>query len=87
MVLNTIEIWDARWHDRTVLINPIKVAAHNLIIFTKAKHLEGKQFYLSGLTIRQSHLVSNGKIMCHAVPMDKLELIATPENNKQRRLV
>jgi len=87
MVLNTIEIWSPKYSTDEVLIDPKKVAAHNLIIFTKAKHLEGKQFYLSGLTIRQSHLVSNGKIMCHAVPMDKLELIATPENNKQRRLV
>jgi len=87
MVLNEIQIWSPKYSTDQVLIDPKKVTAHNKIVFTKAKHLEGKQFYLSGLTIRQSHLMSNGKIMCHAVPMDKLELLATPENDKQRKLV
>lgn len=87
MELNTIEIWSPKYSTDQVLIDPKKVMTHNKIIFTKAKHLEGKEYYIRGLTIRQSHLVSNGKIMCHAVPMDKLELLATPENDKQRKLV
>jgi hypothetical protein len=87
MELNTIEIWDARWHDRTVLINPIKVAAHNKIIFTKSKSLGGNEYYASGNAIKSYSKESNGRIDCYVVPLDDLEKLATPENNKQRRLV
>lgn len=87
MVLNEIQIWSPKYSTDQVLIDPKKVTAHNKIVFTKAKHLEGKEYYLSGQTIRQSSLVSNGKIDCYAVDMSKLELLATPENNKQRKLI
>ena len=70
---NTIEIWQPRYRDNTVLINPNKVATHNKVIFTKAKHLDGKEFYISGEKVRACHKESNGRIDCHVVPMGELE--------------
>jgi hypothetical protein len=66
-----IPIWDARWHDRRVLIAPLKVKDHNVIAFTKSKSLEGL-FYISGKNIRKYPKQSNGTIMCFIVPLDDL---------------
>ena len=68
-----IEIWMPRYRDNCVLIAKFKVGTHNEITFTKAKHLIGQEFYLSGETIRKFPLESNGKISCYVVPMDELE--------------
>lgn len=79
MQLNEISIWQPLYSEDTVMIDPKKVTEHNKIIFTKAKHLKGKEFYIRGQVIKQYPLRSNGRIMCHNVPMSELELIATPE--------
>lgn len=68
-----IEIWQPRYHDNVILIAKHKVGTHNRITFTKAKHLAGQEFYLSGENIRQWPLESNGRIMCYVVPLDELE--------------
>lgn len=67
----TIEIWSPRYNDRTVMIAAYKVGTHNIITFTKAKSMPG-QYYLSGETIRKYPQETNGKLMCHAVPLDEL---------------
>lgn len=78
MELNTIEIWQPRYHDRKVLINPLKVAEHNKVVFTKAGGLNGA-YYISGQVIKSYPKESNGTIDCYCVDLDKLEKIATPE--------
>ena len=73
--LNKIEIWQPRYKDRKVLISTYKVGNQNSIIFTKAKHLLYKEYYITGEEIRKCTLETNGTISCYAVPMDKLQLI------------
>ncbi len=68
-----IIIFEPRWHDRKVLIAKYKVSqGTNEIIFTKAKNLIGKRFYLRGEEIIKYPLETNGTIDCYAVPLDKL---------------
>jgi len=87
MELNTIEVWQPRWHDRMVLIPPYKVAAHNKIIFTQAKSLEGKVYYASKQALSERPKENNGTVDCYVIALDDLELMATPENNQQRKLI
>lgn len=68
-----IEIWAPRYKDRTVLIATRKVGDHNIITFTKAKHLPDK-YYIEGKNIRKYPKDTNGKIPCYAVSMDELIL-------------
>ncbi len=69
-----IDIWNPRWHDRKVLIAKYKVRTGlNEIRFTKAPSLKGKIFVLSGATIKNYPLETNGKIDCYAVPLDEFE--------------
>lgn len=55
---NRIEIFDPRykdqWNDqpRVVLIAPWNIADHNIVWFSKAKYLMGREFYVSGDDIR-----------------------------------
>lgn len=69
-----IEIWQPRWKDRKVLIAKHKVGTHNEIVFTKTPSLP-EHYYLSGETIRNCTLETNGKIPCYAVPIDELEVL------------
>lgn len=66
-----IEIWAPRYHDRRVLINPLRVKEHNVIALTRANSLNGL-YYLSGKTIRKYPKSSNGSIKCFAVKLDDL---------------
>ena len=73
--MNKIEIWQPKYKTDSVLIATYKVAPENTIIFTKAKHLEGKEYSISGADIRQFPVVNNGKISCYDVPMSALTLV------------
>lgn len=69
-----IEIWEPRWHDRTVLIAVHKVSSGlNEIKFTKTPSLEGKIYTLPSETIRKYPIESNGKINCYAVPLGEFK--------------
>lgn len=68
---NLIEIWQPRYHDKKVLINPAKVGRHNKVIFTKAPSLTGT-YYLSGEKIKKYPKESNGTIMCYCVDVSEL---------------
>ena len=67
---NVIEIWQPRYKDRTCLIAKYKVGTLNKITFTKAKHLQGMEFELTGAEIAKHPIEDNGKIACYVVPMD-----------------
>jgi hypothetical protein len=71
---NKIAIWQPRWKDRKVLIAKFRVGTHNEVVFTKTKSLPSV-YYLSGETIRRYPLENNGKILCHAVDMNELEIL------------
>lgn len=73
--LNLIEIWQPRYKDRVVLIASYKVKANNKIIFTKAKHLEGREYFMKGEQITKYPKDTNGKLTCYAVPIDDLEAL------------
>lgn len=76
-----IEIWTPRYHDKVVLIAKYKVCSgSNTIKFTKAKHLLGHLFQISGDEIRKCKLETNGSIPCYAVPMDRLEDVSEKNN-------
>ena len=70
-----MEIWYPRYHDRKVLIAKYKVERDNEIVFTKAKHLQGMKFRISGREIEKYPIETNGTVDCYAVPFDKLEKI------------
>lgn len=80
--ITTISIWEPRWHDRKVLIDPNKVREHNKIVFTKAKSLANKEFYVSGKTIKRHKKESNGTMLCYCVPLDKLEPLEITNNHE-----
>lgn len=71
--LNLIDIWTPRYKDRVVLIASYKVKENNKIVFTKAKHLAGHEYFMRGSQIRSYPIDSNGKVKCYAVPLDDLE--------------
>lgn len=77
--LNTISIWNPRWHDETVLIAKRKVKEFNRIIFTKSKALAGKEFFISQTRIKTFPVESNGSIDCYAVPLGSLKLMKQQE--------
>lgn len=79
---NVIDIWNPKYKTDSVLIATYKVAEENTIIFTKAKHLEGKEYNISGDDIRQFPIVTNGKISCYDVPMSALTL--TKDNKAEK---
>ena len=79
--LNEIRIWEPRYHSRSVLIDPKKVREHNIITFTKGTY-KGQKYYIRGQILKQYPLTSNGSILCHDVPMDKLEPLAKPEGER-----
>ncbi len=58
-----------------MLLAKYKVGNDNLIVFTKAKHLAGMEFRISGEEVRKCPLETNGKVPCYAVPLDSLERI------------
>lgn len=69
--MNRIEIWSPRYHDNVCLVGKNKIrSGDNIIYFTKAKHLEGKQFKLTDEQIKSSPIDTNGKIACYAVDMN-----------------
>lgn len=69
--MNTIEIWQPRYKDNTVLVAKKNVKnGSNVIIFTKAKHLEGKAFLLTDEEISKFPVGTNGKIDCYIIPME-----------------
>lgn len=71
--IQLIEIWQPRYKDRVVLVAKYKVGTHNKIVFTKAKHLEGKEYYISGAKASTYPIDNNGKIACYTIPLDDLE--------------
>ena len=72
-----IEIWEPRWHDKTVLIAKFKVKPGvNRITFTKWQSMKGKVFDVGGHIISQCPTDTNGSIDCYVVP---LELIVGKE--------
>ena len=70
-----IEIWQPRYHDNKVLIAKYKTGVKNEIVFTKAKHLTGMIFAISGEKLARYPIENNGSISCYAVPLDDLERI------------
>lgn len=83
---NIIEIWSPRYKTNSVLVATYKVAKDNVIVFTKAKYLMGKEFYVSGSDIRSCPLDNNGKIACYDVPMSMLKLYEREETYEEKAL-
>lgn len=74
--MNTIDIWTPRYRDNVCLVATYKVLnGDNYIKFTKARHLNGMLFKITGDEIRNCPVDSNGRIPCYAIPMDKLERV------------
>lgn len=73
--LQTIYIWEPRWRDSVCLVDKRKIRDHNRIVFTKAKSLRGKEFYISGAKAKKFKTESNGTIACRAIPMSELKLM------------
>ena len=78
--LNLLKIWQPRYKDHAVLIATYKVKEHNKIVFERAKHLEGREFYMSGKNIRSYPKDTNGKISVYVVPLDDLEVLEYKED-------
>jgi len=76
--IRNIEIWEPKYSDKTVLIDPRKVGKHNVITFTKGTY-KGQKYYADEQTILDNTSTSNGKIQCKVVPLSRLEKMAEPE--------
>ena len=88
--LNPIELWYPKYStqymevgERVCLPACYKVKTHNKIVFTKAKHLLGYEFYLSGEKAREYQIVTNGTIKCYEVPMSALQQLEYKEDIDQ----
>lgn len=74
-----IEIWQPRWHDRTVLMATYKVrSGPNKIRFIRGS-LSGQEFTMDGKDIIKYPIETNGKIDCYVVPL----AILSPKPEKQ----
>lgn len=78
--INLIDIWSPRYRDRKVLIASYKVKEMNKIIFSKAKHLAGREYFMKGAKIRSYPIDTNGKVQCYAVDLDDLEPLEYKED-------
>ena len=79
---NTIDIWAPRFKDMTVLIAPFKVQPGiNRIIFTKT--WQDKQLFMDGEKIKSYPMQDNGKIGCHAVPVNDFDKQETNQLNME----
>ena len=68
-----IEIWSPKYSTNEALIGTHHVKnGINEIIFTKAKHLEGKTFVMTGEKIRSYKKQPNGRGFVYCVPMKDL---------------
>ena len=89
---NRIEIWAPRYHDAlrkgsyAVMVAPWKVGEHNIIYFTKARHLEGKEYYMAGTQLRSYPQDSNGKANMYVVPLNDLQLITDSSDDQWDQL-
>lgn len=73
--MTRMEIWQPRYKDRVVLMAKYKVdtADEDIeVIFTKAKHLEGKTFTIKREDAKKCLISDNGKIDCYVVPFRNL---------------
>ena len=70
--LTTIEIWAPRYSTGDVLIQKAKVREHNRVVFSRAKHLLGKEFYISKNKIKKYPKQDNGGKLVYVVPMGDL---------------
>lgn len=79
--LHYFEIWEPRWKDKVVLLAAHKVGTHNKIKFTKTPSMGTEPYYIDGKTVKKYKKESNGRLMCYAVPLDKLEPLELSENS------
>lgn len=75
-----VEIWAPKYHTETdeyeVWISKSKIYHASPIIiveFTRAKHLMGQRFAITRTEAQKYKEVTNGKIVCLAVPMSALQ--------------
>lgn len=80
MPINTIEIWAPKYHGEFALLACYKIRTHNKVIFTKAKHLLGREFYISGDKAKTFEKGTNGTIEVYKVPMKELEPLEYKED-------
>ncbi len=81
-----IEIWEPRYKDKKALVGRQHVKdGMNYITFTKAEHLKGKVFCVSGDVIQSCHLQANGRGEVYCVPMDSLKLVGYLDDAKAEK--
>lgn len=81
--MNTIEIWQPRYKDNKCLIATYKVkSGYNYIVFTKAKHLEGKLYRVHSIDVLDCPVQKNGAGAVFVVPMERLELVQDEKEQK-----
>lgn len=79
--MSYFEIWQPRYHDKTVLLAARKVGTHNKILFTKAPSMGNTPYYIAGNIVKKCTQESNGKIMCYVVSIEKLEPLEITERS------
>lgn len=82
--LAVFDIWQPRWHDKTVLLACHKVdnakTIHLKIKFTKAKSMAG-DWYVNKKVVQKCKKETNGTIMTYVVPLDKLQPLEINERD------
>ena len=85
--MQTLEIFEPKYKTNCCLIAVYKVNQIQndfIVVFTKAKHLMGKKFLVKYSDCLDSEVVTNGKIDCYAVPMEKLTEIMPQDEVKTK---
>lgn len=73
--MNKIKIWAPKYSTDEVLIGSHHVAkGDNEVVFTRAPHLKGKVYTITGEKIRSFKKQINGRGYVYCVPMDELSL-------------
>ncbi len=88
--INVLEVWYPKYStqytdkkERVVLLADYKIREHNKVIFTKAKHLLGREYYIAGHVAKSYPIVSNGTIPCREIPMSVLDNLEYKEEVAQ----
>lgn len=73
--LTTFDIWQPRWHDKTVLLSVGKVRAAKTkylrIIFSKTPSMDG-DWVIDTTQVKKHKKETNGTIQCYVVPLSEL---------------
>lgn len=76
MKKNILDVWNPRYHDRTILVNPRKcIRGTNYVQITKDKDYQNKLLKFHSDILDKYPAQKNGKGIVVAIPLSQFEVI------------